>query len=88
MQTRGLIIIDNPLLGLVAVLPIGMAQVSSVDLTVQPGEYVQKGQEISRFQFGGSDIVMVFQKKANIKFSQELGKHYNFGTAVANATAA
>lgn len=86
LQARGLVLIDSPELGLVAVLPIGMAQVSSVVLSVKAGDYVEKGQEISYFQFGGSDIVMVFQKDANVKFHQEINEHYNFGTAVATAT--
>ena len=85
LQARGLILIDNPDLGLVAVLPIGMAQVSSVVLSVQPGDYVEKGQEISKFQLGGSDIVMVFQKEANVKIDQVEGQHYNYGTKVATA---
>jgi len=83
LQARGLILIDNPLLGLVAVLPIGMAQVSSVVLSVKAGDTVTKGQEISCFQLGGSDIIMVFQQNANVKFDQEIGAHYNFGTRVA-----
>jgi phosphatidylserine decarboxylase len=72
-QTRGIIVIDTSYdsrgrkkavdNGLVAVLPIGMAQVSSVVITVKEGEYVEKGQNISYFQFGGSDIVTVFQKR-------------------------
>ena len=82
LQARGLILLDTPTAGLVAVLPIGMAQVSSVVLSVKPGDYVQKGQEISYFQLGGSDIVMVFQKGANVKLNQVKGEHYNFGTAV------
>jgi phosphatidylserine decarboxylase len=82
LQARGLVLIDNPIAGLVAVLPIGMAQVSSVVLSVKPGDYVQKGQEISCFQLGGSDIVMVFQKGANVKLDQVKGQHYNYGTAV------
>lgn len=86
LQARGLILIDSPELGLVAVLPIGMAQVSSVVLSVKADDYVEKGQEISYFQLGGSDIVMVFQKDANVKFHQEINEHYNFGTAVATAT--
>ncbi|EIN12877.1 hypothetical protein PUNSTDRAFT_19800, partial [Punctularia strigosozonata HHB-11173 SS5] len=64
LQARALILIDNPDLGLVAVLPIGMAQVSSVKLSVQAGQTVEKGDEISFFHFGGSDIIMVFQKDA------------------------
>jgi phosphatidylserine decarboxylase len=83
LQARGFFLIDNPVCGLVAVLPIGMAQVSSVVLSVQKGDYVQKGQEISKFQLGGSDIVMVFQKNANVKFNQEVGTWYKFGSAVA-----
>ncbi|KAI1779561.1 phosphatidylserine decarboxylase-domain-containing protein [Hypoxylon cercidicola] len=66
LQTRGLIIIDNPLVGKVAVLPIGMAQVSSVKLAVREGDVLKKGQEISHFEFGGSDIICVFQSAANL----------------------
>ena len=61
LQTRGMVIIDNPTLGKVAVLPIGMALVSSVKLTVAKGARLNKGDEISYFQFGGSDVICVFQ---------------------------
>lgn len=53
LQARGVVILDNPDIGLVAVLPIGMAQVSSVKLTVKKDDVVKKGDEISYFQFGG-----------------------------------
>lgn len=69
-QTRGLIIIDTVVHGKVAVLPIGMAQVSSVVMSVQKGDCVQKGDEISYFLFGGSDIVIVFQNR--VKFRDDL----------------
>ncbi|KAH7097087.1 phosphatidylserine decarboxylase-domain-containing protein [Auriculariales sp. MPI-PUGE-AT-0066] len=88
LQARGLILIDNPVLGLVAVLPVGMAQVSSVVPSVKAGDIVRKGDEISKFQLGGSDICMVFQKGANVTFHQEIGKHYNFGVQVAKASPA
>ncbi|KAI3392356.1 hypothetical protein diail_5836 [Diaporthe ilicicola] len=77
LQARGCVIIKNELLGYVAVLPIGMAQVSSVKLAWEPKqgeEYpihpnvdIKKGDEISHFEFGGSDIVLVFQKDADIQ---------------------
>ena len=38
-------------IGYVAVLPIGMAQVSSIGLSVKKGDVVSKGQEISWFEF-------------------------------------
>ncbi len=85
MQTRGLIIIDNPYVGKVAVLPMGMGQVSSVILTAEVGRTLRKGEEISYFQFGGSDIVMVFQNQSNISFTAQPGVHYKFGTRIGKA---
>ncbi|KAK5663805.1 hypothetical protein OQA88_8 [Cercophora sp. LCS_1] len=74
LQTRGYVVINSGQngrggVGLVAVLPIGMAQVSSIVLTVQPHDEVEKGDEIGYFQFGGSDVVTVFQ--ANSMFSAD-----------------
>lgn len=63
-QARGLVIIDaGPVVGKVAVLPIGMCQVSGVlmDIKLQD-KHVVKGQEFGKFRFGGSDIIMLFQK--------------------------
>ncbi|KAE8387596.1 phosphatidylserine decarboxylase-domain-containing protein [Aspergillus alliaceus] len=82
-QTRGLIVIDTSYdskgnkksvdHGMVAVLPIGMAQVSSVVLTVEEGQFLEKGQNISYFQFGGSDIVTVFQKRPTYRDGLQAG---------------
>ena len=84
MQTRGLFVIDSPI-GLVAVLPMGMAQVSSIVATAEEGRTLHKGEEISYFQFGGSDIVMVFQEASNVSFTAQPGVHYKVGTRVAKA---
>lgn len=84
MQTRGLIVIDSPI-GLVAVLPIGMSNVSSVIVTAEVGRTLRKGEEISYFQFGGSDYVMVFQQKSNVSFTAQPGVHYKVGTKIADA---
>lgn len=67
LQTRGCVIIQNDLLGYVAVLPIGMCQVSSVKLAVKKDDIVTKGQEISHFEFGGSDFVLVLQADAGVQ---------------------
>ena len=84
MQARGLIVIESEI-GLVAVLPMGMAQVSSVVLTAEEGVTLQKGEEISYFQFGGSDIVMVFERASNVCFSAQQGVHHCVGRAIAKA---
>lgn len=63
-QSRGLIILETAELGKVAILPIGMCQVSGVLMTPGlEGKEVVKGQEFGKFQFGGSDIIMLFEKK-------------------------
>ncbi|WP_432548124.1 phosphatidylserine decarboxylase family protein [Kineococcus sp. SYSU DK004] len=53
---------DAPALGLVAVVFVGMADVSScvVDEAVTAGRHVTKGQEVGFFQFGGSTVCLVF----------------------------
>lgn len=74
---RGCVIIRNELLGYVVVLPIAMVQFFSVKLAWEPkqgGKYpihpnvrIEKGGEISNFEFGGSDIVLVFREDAEIQ---------------------
>ena len=61
LQARGLVVLETKI-GLVAVLPIGMARVSSVVITAEVGMVLRKGEEISYFQFGGSDVVLVFER--------------------------
>ncbi|HXC03182.1 MAG TPA: phosphatidylserine decarboxylase [Bacteroidia bacterium] len=83
-QSRALIVLDTPI-GLVAVLPIGMCQVSSVILTAEVGVTVRKGEELSYFQFGGSDCILLFEASANVCFSAQRTVHYKMGTKIAQA---
>ncbi|KFX94355.1 hypothetical protein O988_06350 [Pseudogymnoascus sp. VKM F-3808] len=64
-QTRGLIVLDSSI-GKVAILPVGMGHISSVTMTPHVGEEISKGDEIGYFQFGGSDIIMIFEGISNI----------------------
>jgi len=84
LQARGLIVLDNPDIGLVAVLPIGMAQISSVVLSVKKNDVLQKGDEISYFQCGGSDVVVVFEAASQVKITAAK-EHYHFGKQIATA---
>ena len=83
-QARGLVVLESAI-GLVAVLPIGMAHVSSVILTAEKGVTLRKGEEISYFQFGGSDIIVLFEAKSNVCFSAQPNVHYKMGTKIAQA---
>lgn len=83
-QERGLVIIDSPI-GLVAMLPIGMGIVSSVNFSADKGETLVKGEELGYFAFGGSDIILLFEANAKVQFTAEAGIHYQQGNAMAKA---
>lgn len=83
-QSRGLIVLETPI-GLVAILPIGMSQVSSVIMTAEVGVTLRKGEELSYFQFGGSDIVVLFENASNVSISAQPSVHYKMGTKIAQA---
>jgi phosphatidylserine decarboxylase len=83
-QARGLIVLDTPI-GLVAVLPIGMCQVSSVVMTAEVGVTVRKGEELAYFQFGGSDIILLFEARSNVSITAQLNVHYKMGTRIGQA---
>lgn len=82
-QERGLVVIDSPELGLVAVLPIGMSYVSSVNLTPETGAELRKGDQFGYFLFGGSDIVLLFQNK-NVVIDAQIGTKYLQGQKLAH----
>ncbi|MBU0961272.1 MAG: phosphatidylserine decarboxylase, partial [Proteobacteria bacterium] len=71
IETRGCVIIETKEYGLVALLPIGMSQISSVNFedTVKAGNTVKKGDMLGYFLFGGSDFVMLFQSKVDFKLT-------------------
>lgn len=73
-ETRGVIILDT-YVGLVALLPIGMGQVSSVNFekNVKKGLKVKKGDPLGYFLFGGSDFVMIFEEKADFNITVSKG---------------
>ena len=50
-------------------LPIGMSQICSCNWedTIQVGAHVVKGDPMGYFLFGGSDIVMIFQKSVEVE---------------------
>ncbi len=67
MQARGILTIDTTNspdgdMGIIAVIPVGMCQVSSVHMTAAPNTYANKGAEFGYFNFGGSDIILLFQE--------------------------
>lgn len=81
IETRGCVIMETEEYGLVALLPIGMSQVSSVNFEsgVKPGATFRKGDMLGYFLFGGSDYVILFQDKVKFKLTVPKDKqgHYS-----------
>jgi diguanylate cyclase (GGDEF)-like protein len=52
---------DDPAIGLVAFVPVGMSDVSSCRITdgIAPGRHVAKGEGVGWFQFGGSTYCLI-----------------------------
>ena len=70
VATRALIFIqaDNPAIGLMCVMPVGMAEVSSCDVTVEVGQQVKKGDQLGTFHFGGSTHCLIFGPQVRLAF--------------------
>ena len=81
IETRGCVIVETEEYGLVALMPIGMVVVGSVNFedSVKPGAQVKKGDMLGNFAFGGSDFIMVFQKGVTFTLDapkEEDSNHY------------
>lgn len=72
VATRAIIFIeaDNPEIGLMCVMPVGMAEVSSCQVTVKPGDHVNKGDQLGMFHFGGSTHCLIFRQGVNLTFTE------------------
>lgn len=86
-QARGIVILDTSQsaagdVGLVGVVPVGMCQVSSVNMTAQVGNNLLKGDEFGYFLFGGSDIILLFQEGTQPEVFTG-GQYRHYGTPVA-----
>ncbi len=81
IETRGCVILETDAYGLVALLPIGMSQVSSVNFEtdVKAGRRVKKGESLGYFLFGGSDFVMLFQSHVGFTLTPDAGEHILMG---------
>ncbi len=66
VNTRGLVFIkaDNKAIGMVCVIPVGITEISSVEITVKPGTKVKKGDQLGYFSYGGSTLALVFEHGA------------------------
>jgi phosphatidylserine decarboxylase len=70
LATRALIFIeaDNPAIGLMCIMPVGMTEISSCEITVYEGQHVKKGDQLGMFHFGGSTHCLIFGPNVKLDF--------------------
>ncbi|KAH0136695.1 hypothetical protein KCU67_g15974, partial [Aureobasidium melanogenum] len=79
LATRAVIFIeaDNPAIGLMAFIGIGMDEVSTCEITVKEGDHVKKGQETGMFHFGGSSHCLLFRNGVKLSGFPQPGRQEN-----------
>ena len=85
LAARALIFIKaaNPAIGLMCFIAVGMAEVSTCQVTVREDDVVTKGQELGMFHFGGSTYCLVFRPGVNITFDVEVQADVNLNAHIA-----
>ena len=70
VAARGIVYInaDNPDIGLMCFVSIGMSEVSSNEITVKEGDKVKKGDQLGMFHFGGSTHCLIFRPGVRVEF--------------------
>ena len=59
---------DSPQIGLMCFLGVGMAEVSTCQITAYEGQRVRKGEQIGMFHFGGSTHCLIFRPEVKLEF--------------------
>jgi phosphatidylserine decarboxylase len=86
-STRALVYInsDNPSVGLMVFMAIGLTEVSTCEITGRQGQKVNAGDEIGMFHYGGSSCAMIFGPQLQLRFDEEaaVGKHVRVNSRIA-----
>lgn len=86
LETRGVLVLDTPDFGYVALIAVGIQQISSVQwasnlkskiINLKSEIRLSQGDEIGRFVFGGSDVILLFEPGKAPSF--EIGKTVKVG---------
>ncbi|MEY8018221.1 phosphatidylserine decarboxylase family protein [Mycobacterium servetii] len=85
VSARAILLIeaDNPVIGLMALVAVGIGEVSStlIGQHIKPGYHVDKGEELGYFQFGGSTHCLVFRPGAIADFNFSAIPQSEYGDA-------
>lgn len=76
---------DNPAIGLMCFIAVGMTELSSCEVNVRDGQKINKGDELGMFHFGGSTHCLIFRPDTKISFdpTYSVGTIAPVGSAIA-----
>ncbi|KAI0069297.1 phosphatidylserine decarboxylase [Artomyces pyxidatus] len=79
---------DNPDIGLMCFVGVGMVEVSTCEVTVKEGQRVRTGDQLGMFHFGGSTHALVFGPQIDVKFADHVAvdKHIWVNSIIAQVT--
>ena len=86
LETRGVLVLDTPDFGYIALIAVGIQQVSSVvwakrqTSNIKHQTFLRAGEEIGSFLFGGSVVILLFEPGKAPSF--ELGKTLKVGEKI------
>jgi phosphatidylserine decarboxylase len=87
VNTRAFIFIkaDNPKIGTICVMPVGMVEISSciINKSMKPGYKVKKGDELGYFAYGGSTHCIFFEPNVIKKFHYKKHDFVKMGQIIA-----
>lgn len=89
IATRVLVFIesDNPAIGMMCFVGVGLVEVSTCDVTVKVGDLVKKGDQLGMFHFGGSTYCLVFRPEAKVTFWPQKGESVLLNVPIGAVTA-
>ncbi|KAH6908025.1 phosphatidylserine decarboxylase [Coprinopsis sp. MPI-PUGE-AT-0042] len=75
---------DNPAIGLMCFIAVGMGEVSTCEALVKVGDNVKAGQEIGMFHYGGSSHTLIFGPQAGVTFAPAMkpGTHHRVNSII------
>jgi phosphatidylserine decarboxylase len=87
VNTRALIYIkaDNPKIGTICIMPVGMVEVSSciINKNIKPGYKIKKGEELGFFAYGGSTHCIFFEPGVIKRFKYKKFDFVKMGQIIA-----
>ncbi|KIJ63757.1 hypothetical protein HYDPIDRAFT_29108 [Hydnomerulius pinastri MD-312] len=77
ISTRAVILIecDNPNVGIVAFVGVGLAEISTTKIAVKVGDKLKKGDELGSFHFGGSTYLLMFEGGVSLSLPEDNRGH-------------